>query len=92
MTTFTIYPAIDLRRGEVVRLQYGDPARQTTFSADAAATAQRWIAAGACWLHVVNLDGAFDEGGAANWRALQRICRPGVNVQFGGGIRTLGDV
>lgn len=92
MTTFTIYPAIDLRHGEVVRLQYGDPKRQTTFSADPVATAQRWTAAGADWLHVVNLDGAFDEGGEANWSALEQICRVGPRVQFGGGIRRLEDV
>lgn len=92
MTTFTIYPAIDLRHGDVVRLKYGDPRRQTTFSADPAATAQRWAAAGADWLHVVNLDGAFDEGGAANWSALGRICQVGPHVQFGGGIRGLNDV
>ena len=92
MTPFTIYPAIDLRHGDVVRLQYGDPDRQTTFSADARATAQRWAVAGAAWLHVVNLDGAFDEGGAANWAALQEICQVGPHVQFGGGIRTLDDV
>lgn len=92
MTTFTIYPAIDLRRGEVVRLQYGDPDRQTTFSLDPLATAQRWAAAGAEWLHVVNLDGAFDEGGAANWAALEEICQVGPRVQFGGGMRGMEDV
>ncbi len=92
MTNFTIYPAIDLRHGEVVRLQYGDPERQTTFSADPVATAKRWAAAGAKWLHVVNLDGAFDEGGAANWSALEKMCRSGPPVQFGGGMRSLDDV
>jgi phosphoribosylformimino-5-aminoimidazole carboxamide ribotide isomerase len=92
MTTFTIFPAIDLRQGQVVRLQYGDPQRQTTFSVDPRATAQRWADEGAAWLHVVNLDGAFDEGGAANWEALTGICRVGPSVQFGGGIRSLDDV
>lgn len=92
MTNFTIYPAIDLRHGEVVRLEYGDPERQTTFSADPVATAQRWAAAGTEWLHVVNLDGAFDEGGAANWSALDKMCRVGPRVQFGGGMRSLDDV
>ncbi len=89
---FTIYPAIDLRKGKVVRLQYGDPARQTTFSDDPIATAQQWISAGARWLHVVNLDGAFDEAGAANWQALSQLTALGVPVQFGGGIRTFRDV
>ena len=67
-----IYPAIDLRQGQVVRLQLGDPARQTMFGDDPMATAVRWITAGATWLHVVNLDGAFDEDGAANWRRSTR--------------------
>ena len=90
--TFTIYPAIDLRNGAVVRLKYGDPAQQTTFSDDPVATAQRWLAAGATWLHVVNLDGAFDEQGSANWHALPRLTALGTPVQFGGGIRTLADL
>ena len=62
-SSFTIFPAIDLRGGQVVRLKEGDPNRQTSYSPDPAAAARRWIASGARWLHVVNLDGAF--GGAA---------------------------
>ena len=57
--SFIVYPAIDLRGGKVVRLKEGDPARMTAYSADPAETAQRWLDAGAQWLHVVNLDGAF---------------------------------
>jgi phosphoribosylformimino-5-aminoimidazole carboxamide ribotide isomerase len=87
-----IYPAVDLRDGRVVRLEYGDPERQTVFGDDPVAMAQRWLSAGATWLHVVNLDGAFDEGGAANWQALEGIARLGAAVQFGGGVRTLDDV
>lgn len=90
--TFTIFPAIDLRDGRVVRLKYGDPDQQTVFADQPVAAAQRWIAAGTTWLHVVNLDGAFDEKGAANWRALPQLIELGINVQFGGGIRTLADV
>lgn len=89
---FTIYPAIDLRNGRVVRLQYGDPNKQTVFSDDPAAMGRQWLAAGAEWLHVVNLDGAFDEAGAANWAALPQLTRLGAQVQFGGGIRALADV
>jgi phosphoribosylformimino-5-aminoimidazole carboxamide ribotide isomerase len=92
MTPFTIFPAIDLRNGQVVRLQVGDPARQTTFGSDPELTGRRWVAAGAGWLHVVNLDGAFDEKGAANWAALPRLTRLGVQVQFGGGMRTADDI
>lgn len=90
--TFTIYPAIDLRNGRVVRLQYGDPNKQTVFSDDPVAMGQKWIEAGTEWLHVVNLDGAFDEAGAANWEALPGLTRLKARVQFGGGIRTLGDI
>ena len=89
---FTIYPAIDLRNGRVVRLQYGDPNKQTIFGDDPAAMGRKWVAAGADWLHVVNLDGAFDEAGAANWSALPLLTQLGAKVQFGGGIRTLADV
>lgn len=89
---FDIYPAIDLRNGRVVRLQYGDPDKETVFGDDPVAMGQRWADAGATWLHVVNLDGAFDEAGAANWQALPALTKLGVPVQFGGGIRTLTDV
>lgn len=92
MDPFTIFPAIDLRKGKVVRLEHGDPARQTTFGDDPTAVAQRWIAAGATWLHVVNLDGALDEEGLANWRALPQLTELDARVQFGGGLRSLKDV
>ncbi len=87
--TFTIYPAIDLRNGRVVRLQYGDPDKETVFSDDPVAMGKRWLEAGSEWLHIVNLDGAFDEAGAANWQALPRLAQLGVKVQFGGGVRNL---
>lgn len=89
---FTIFPAIDLRNGRVVRLQYGDPNQQTVFSDDPVAMAEKWLAAGAEWLHVVNLDGAFDEAGAANWAMLPHLTALPVQVQFGGGVRTLDDI
>ncbi len=89
---FDIYPAIDLRRGRVVRLQWGDPDRETDYGDDPAAVARRWLAAGASWLHVVNLDGAFAEKGDANWAALAHIVALAAQVQFGGGLRTMADV
>jgi phosphoribosylformimino-5-aminoimidazole carboxamide ribotide isomerase len=88
---FTIYPAIDLRNGSFVRLQQGDPNRQTIFGENPQKMAAQWVEAGAEWLHVVNLDGAFDEGGAANWQALPGIIASGAKVQFGGGLRTKKD-
>lgn len=88
-----MFPAIDLRGGEVVRLKEGDPNRQTNYSSDPAGTAGRWIEAGADWLHVVNLDGAFGESGGANLLALRAIlgeaARANVQVQFGGGMRSI---
>jgi phosphoribosylformimino-5-aminoimidazole carboxamide ribotide isomerase len=91
--SFTIYPAIDLRGGKVVRLKEGDPARMTAYSDDPAETARHWLDMGAKWLHVVNLDGAFGDGDVANQHALDSILKIAnnfkANVQFGGGLRTL---
>lgn len=86
-----VYPAIDLRRGRVVRLRYGDPAQETVHSDDPVATAERWQAAGAGWLHVVNLDGALGEATLA-LDTLRAIATVGLPVQFGGGLRALDDV
>ena len=91
--SFTIYPAIDLRGGKVVRLKQGDPVYMTAYSDDPAETVRRWLTAGANWLHVVNLDGAFGENDAANRSALEAILVVaksfGAQVQFGGGMRSL---
>ena len=91
--SFTIYPAIDLRGGKVVRLKEGDPARMTAYSDDPAETAKRWFSLGARWLHVVNLDGAFGESDNANQTALVSILKTAkefdARIQFGGGLRSL---
>jgi phosphoribosylformimino-5-aminoimidazole carboxamide ribotide isomerase len=89
MTEFTIYPAIDLRGGKVVRLAQGDPKREKIYSDDPLETARRWKGSGASWLHVVNLDGAFGEDTSANEIALAEILTTGLKVQFGGGLRDL---
>jgi phosphoribosylformimino-5-aminoimidazole carboxamide ribotide isomerase len=86
-----IYPAIDLRHGRVVRLQYGDPSRETVHSDDPLATAERWQAAGARWLHVINLDGALGEATLA-LETLRALAGVGLSIQFGGGLRTLDNV
>ena len=90
---FIVFPAIDLRGGQVVRLKEGDPNRQTHYSSDPAGAARRWIEAGCTWLHVVNLDGAFDQPDSANRGALAVILAAAaeskVPVQFGGGLRSL---
>jgi phosphoribosylformimino-5-aminoimidazole carboxamide ribotide isomerase len=87
--SFIVYPAIDLRDGKVVRLKEGDPARMTAYSNDPVETARRWMNAGAVWLHIVNLDGAFDERDDMNRVALESILKLGAQVQFGGGLRSL---
>lgn len=90
---FIVFPAIDLRGGQVVRLKEGDPNRQTQYSSDPAGAARRWLEAGTTWLHVVNLDGAFDQPDSANRGALQAILAVAAQakapVQFGGGLRSL---
>jgi phosphoribosylformimino-5-aminoimidazole carboxamide ribotide isomerase len=87
----TLYPAIDLRGGHAVRLERGDPARETRYDADPVARARAFVADGAQALHVVDLDGAFGTG--ENQRALREICAAvDVPVQTGGGIRSADDV
>lgn len=86
---WNIYPAIDLRHGRVVRLKQGDPTQETKYADDPLIVARRWQEAGAEWLHVVNLDGAFGEPGKENQIALERILTTGLSVQFGGGMRDL---
>jgi phosphoribosylformimino-5-aminoimidazole carboxamide ribotide isomerase len=91
--SFDIFPAIDLRGRQVVRLKEGDPARLTHYGSDPASTAQKWLDAGARWLHVINLDGAFEESDNANRNAVEQIlqtaARYQARVQLGGGLRDL---
>ena len=89
--TLALYPAIDLRGGFAVRLERGDPSRETRYDADPVARARAFVAAGARALHVVDLDGAFGTG--ENHAALRAICAAvDVPVQTGGGIRSEADV
>jgi len=83
-----IFPAIDLKAGQVVRLAEGDMDRATIYGDDPAAQAQLFAQAGATHLHVVDLDGAF-AGESRNRAAVERIVEtfPG-RIQLGGGIRT----
>ena len=87
-----IYPAIDLRDGKCVRLKQGDYAQETVFGADPAAMAERWVADGATYLHLVDLDGA-KEGRPVNGRSIRAIVKAsGVPCQLGGGLRTEDDI
>lgn len=82
-----VYPAIDLRGGRCVRLSEGDFARETVYGDDPVAAARRWVAEGAEWLHVVDLDGAR-AGRPAQLELVAAICRAvAVPVQVGGGLR-----
>jgi phosphoribosylformimino-5-aminoimidazole carboxamide ribotide isomerase len=83
-----VYPAIDIRKGRVVRLLYGDPDNETVYGDDPVAMAHRWQAAGAEWLHVVNLDGTLGDAEFA-LDTLRALVGVGLPIQFGGGLRTL---
>jgi len=86
-----LIPAIDLKDGHCVRLQQGDMKRSTVFSEDPAATARRWLDAGARRLHLVDLNGAF-AGKPVNEAAVKAILAEvggEIPVQLGGGIRDL---
>jgi phosphoribosylformimino-5-aminoimidazole carboxamide ribotide isomerase len=87
-----IYPAIDLRGGQCVRLRQGDYQQETVFGADPAAMAKRWADAGADHLHIVDLDGA-KEGRPVNGDSIRAIVKAaGIPCQLGGGIRTEADI
>jgi phosphoribosylformimino-5-aminoimidazole carboxamide ribotide isomerase len=89
---FLIYPAIDLKGGKVVRLQQGRAEAATVYSDDPAAVAKRWEAEGARYLHVVDLDGAF-EGEPRNWDGVRSILGAvQIPIQLGGGLRRRGQV
>lgn len=82
-----LYPAIDLRGGQAVRLYQGDYDQMTVYNADPAAQAREFIAAGAKYLHVVDLDGAKDDT-TANMTTIAAIAKQGgLFIEVGGGIR-----
>ncbi len=84
-----LYPAIDLKNGEAVRLQQGDMARATVFNTNPAAQAKAFEDQGFEWLHLVDLDGAF-AGKPVNALAVAQILKKvKIPVQLGGGIRNM---
>jgi phosphoribosylformimino-5-aminoimidazole carboxamide ribotide isomerase len=87
---FSLYPAIDLKGGQVVRLKRGEMDQATIYADDPAAQARSFIEAGFGWVHMVDLDGAF-AGKPANAEAVRAIIAavPGARLQLGGGIRTM---
>ena len=87
-----LYPAIDLKDGQCVRLIRGDMASATVFADDPAAQAKAFVAAGCGWLHLVDLNGAF-AGKPVNAAAVEAILASvAVPVQLGGGIRDLATI
>lgn len=92
MNEFSVYPAIDVRDGAVVRLRQGDFARQTRYAEDPFVLARSCANAGAQWLHLVDLDAAR-VGGYSLAPLLRRIkAQITLRVQTGGGIRNMDDV
>ncbi|PZF77594.1 1-(5-phosphoribosyl)-5-[(5-phosphoribosylamino)methylideneamino]imidazole-4-carboxamide isomerase [Aestuariivirga litoralis] len=87
-----LFPAIDLKDGQCVRLKLGDMARATVFNDDPAAQAKSFEDQGFAWLHLVDLNGAF-EGRPVNAEAVEAILEAvKLPVQLGGGIRNLGQI
>jgi phosphoribosylformimino-5-aminoimidazole carboxamide ribotide isomerase len=84
-----IIPAIDIKNGKCVRLRQGIKNQETVYGDDPAAMARRWQAAGAQWLHVVDLDGAFEKK-PVNVKVIENIRQNlTIPMQLGGGLRTL---
>ncbi len=87
-----LYPAIDLMDGQVVRLERGEAARKTIYSSDPVGIAKKWEAAGADWIHVVDLDAAFD-GTSRNLEIVRDIASSvSVPCELGGGMRDVASI
>ena len=87
-----LYPAIDLKDGNAVRLLRGNMDKSTVFNTDPAAQAMEFVAAGCDWLHLVDLNGAF-EGAPVNAAPVEAIlAQAKVPAQLGGGIRDLATI
>ncbi len=89
--SFTVYPAIDLRAGRVVRLRQGNYASQSRYPIAPLALAHGYADAGARWLHVVDLDGART-GASANLPVITALATADLHVQAGGGVRDEDDL
>lgn len=87
-----LYPAIDLKDGNAVRLVHGDMEQTTVFNDDPAAQARSFVDAGCAWLHLVDLNGAFagEPVNAAPVEAILKACK--VPTQLGGGIRDMATI
>ncbi len=90
--SFIVYPALDIREGRVVRLLQGDYAQQTTYGDDPLPRAQAFAAAGASWMHLVDLDAARAGGYTLAPLLAAIAAQTGLKVQTGGGVRSRDDV
>ncbi|MGC6536796.1 MAG: 1-(5-phosphoribosyl)-5-[(5-phosphoribosylamino)methylideneamino]imidazole-4-carboxamide isomerase [Candidatus Puniceispirillaceae bacterium] len=91
MSQFQIYPAIDLKEGQGVRLLHGDFNKMTVYAPNPAKQAQEFLDLGAKWVHVVDLDGAL-AGAGVNNEAVRAILATGAKIQLGGGIRSMAHI
>ena len=88
-----VIPAIDLKNGQCVRLMQGRRSEVTVYSDDPVEVAKEFTSAGAEMIHVVDLDGAFNEADSPNRAVVQKIIDTvDVPIEFGGGVRTVQDV
>ena len=93
MTGFVVFPAIDLRGGNVVRLRQGDYADETVYGDDPLAVAEAFVAAGTTWVHMVDLDAAKGDA-AVNRAVISRVAKAlsgRARLQVGGGVRGVSD-
>lgn len=86
----TVYPAIDVLDGRLVRLAGGDPAGAIVYPADPVGAAEEWKRQGAAWVHLVSLDAAFGRSGVP-LDLIRDVASTGIRVQYGGGIRSKSD-
>jgi phosphoribosylformimino-5-aminoimidazole carboxamide ribotide isomerase len=92
VATLILYPAIDLKDGQCVRVLHGDLTTATVFNTSPADQARQFVESGFHWVHVVDLNGAV-QGRAINEKAVEAILENvSIPVQLGGGIRSLKDI
>ena len=87
MSTFDLFPAVDVSSGDLSRLSSGG---LTRLGVDPVEVARGFVAGGARWIHVVDLDAALGDGSPRNLAVLERIAALGVRVQAGGGLSPAG--
>ena len=93
MIEFQVYPALDLKDGNCVRLLFGDANKETIYERDPTKQVEFFISKGFSWIHIVDLNAAFDN--LDNKKLILKIVqkfKTKINIQLGGGIRTIDDI